>query len=158
MYLPQTYLTHCPQCVTMMHTEKGFTCSVVLLIIVERVPWWPHMKLRKIVRPPHPLIYIEPCSHHINIISQARMIPIEMGIDLKLVMQGTNDVLILLEQVLKILVVLTSSWHVWRRHMLLRHMLLRLLTFSFWVVAVPVLSVDSVDSACLEGFSCCALF
>ena len=58
------------------------------------------------------------------------MIPIEMGIDLKLVMQGTNYVLILLEQVLKILVVLTSSWHVWRRHMLLRHMLLRLLALG----------------------------
>ena len=78
------------------------------------------MKFRKIVWPPHPLIYVEPCSHLIDVISQARMIPIEVGIDLKLVMQGTNDVLILLEQVLKILVVLTSSWHVRWRHMLLR--------------------------------------
>ena len=110
----------------MMHREKGFTCSVVLLIIVERVLWWPHVKLRKIIRPPHPLIYVEPCSHLIDVISQARMIPIEVGIDLKLVMQGTNYVLILLEEVLKILVVLTSSWHVRWRHMLLRHMQLRL--------------------------------
>ena len=126
LYTPQTYLTHCPQCVTIMHREKGYTCSVVLPIIVIGVPRWPHSKFREIVRPPNPLIDIEPCSHLINVVSQARMILVEMGIDLKLMLQGTDDILVLLEQVPKILVILTRSWHVWRRHRLLRHMLLLL--------------------------------
>ena len=65
------------------------------------------MKRRKIVQPPNPLINVEPCSHLIDVVNQARMILIEVGIDLKLVLQGTDDVLILLEQVLKILFVLT---------------------------------------------------
>ena len=67
------------------------------------------------------------------------MIQIEVGIDLKLVMQGTDDVLILLEQVLKILVVLTRSWHVWRRHMLLRHMLLLALRLIFLIPEIHII-------------------
>ena len=115
------------------HYAQGerVTCSIVLLfIILERILWWLHIELRKIVRPPHSLIYIEPCSHFIYVISQARLMYVKVGIDLQLVLQDTYNVLVLLEQVSKVLVILTRLWHVWRRHRLLRHLLLLLLALG----------------------------
>ena len=116
------------------HYAQGerITCSIVLIfIILERVLWGLHIEVREVGWPPHTFINVEPCSYFIYVVSQARLIAVKLGIDLHLMLQDTYHVLVLLEQVPKVLVILTRLWHVWWRPRLLRHLLPLLLPLGF---------------------------
>ena len=126
------------------HYAQGerVTCSIVLLfnVILERVLRGLHIELREVARPPHTLIYIEPCNHVIYVISQARLITVKLGIDVQLMLQDTYHVLVLLEQEPKVLVILTRLRHVRWRHRLLRHRLLLLVALGF-IFVIPNINV-----------------
>ena len=117
------------------------TCSIVLIfIILERVLRGLHIEVREVGRPPHTLIYIEPRSHFIDIISQACLIAVKLGIDLHLMLQDSYHVLVLLEQVPKVLVILTRLRHVRWRYRLLWHLLALLLALGV-IFVIPNINV-----------------
>ena len=117
------------------------TCSIVLLLIIlERVLRGLHIEVRPVGWPPHTLINVEPCSHFIDVVSQARRILVRQGIDLHLILQDSYHVLALLEQVPKVLVILTRLRHVRWRHRLLWHLLPLLLALGF-IFVIPNINV-----------------
>ena len=134
------------------HYAQGerFTCSFVLIfIILERVLRGLHIEFREVGRPPHTLINVKSRSHFIYVVSQARLILVKLGIDLHLMLQDTYHVLVLLEQVPKVLVILTRLRHVRWRHRLLWHLLPLLLALGF-IFVIPNINVIGLRPVLLD--------
>ena len=114
-----------------MHKGKKDTCSIViLLIILERVPRRLHVEFWEVGWPPHTLIKIEPSSHYVDVISQALLINLKLGLGSHLMLHSAHQVFVLLVQICKMLIKVTSMRHVWWRDRLLGLLLFRLLALG----------------------------
>ena len=86
--------------------------------------------MRRAGWPPHTLIDIEPSSHDVDVISQALLIYLKLGLSSHLVLHSAHQILVLLVQIRKMLIKVTSMRHVrwWDR--LLGLLLFRLLALG----------------------------